>query len=298
MSSLSHLLCRWPWCLLVAAALCGPLVAVAQVAGAPTAPSTSGHDPVTDVAEPLTAVVRTHASRFALPATNAADIAHAVLPYARLSTEVYCYLRSDDTRVVQQRREEACPDDAPHARHGWHRLAVYPTGTLPPKGMSDRGLRLAVYMQDDGPHKPVRLAIAFRGTEFTSWLDWHSNLHWFLPGRDQYQVLRDIAQQVIDQAKERAQTRLQRPVTQWQIVTTGHSLGGGLAQLMAYKIPDVAAAVTFDPSPVTGFYTCVEDHEVNCNVPVWRLYARGEVLAYVRALMRKGYSLSENITEV
>jgi pimeloyl-ACP methyl ester carboxylesterase len=119
-----------------------------------------------------------------------------------------------------------------------------------------------------------------------------------MPGRDQYQVLRDIAHHVIEESKLRAQQRLNRPVTDWQIVTTGHSLGGGLAQLMAYKVPGVAAAVAFDPSPVTGFYTCVEDHEVNCNVPVWRIYARGEVLAYVRALMRKGYNLSENITEV
>jgi hypothetical protein len=276
---------------ILALMLCWAGPAVAQTAGLPAvAPSASA--PV------LQAVQRTHASRFNVPSDHTVDIARAMLPYAALATEVYCYLRSDETRQVAQRRDEDCPSDEMHHDHGWQRLTVYPTKTMPPKDRSDRGLRFAVYFMDHGPQAPVTLAIAFRGTEFSSWTDWHSNLHWFLPGRDQYQVLRDITHQVIAESKEQVQRELRRPVAHWQVVTTGHSLGGGLAQLMAYKSREVSAVVAFDSSPVTGFYTCVDDHEVNCNVPVWRVYARGEVLSYLRSLMRKGYQLSENITEL
>lgn len=250
-------------------------------------------------AEPaMKAIQRTHASRFDMPSAHATDIARAVLPYAALATEVYCYMRSDASRPFLQRRDEDCPSDEMHHAHGWQRLTVYPTDELPPRKLGDRGLRFALYYKDNGPQQPVMLTLAFRGTEFSSWPDWHSNLHWFLPGRDQYQVLRDITHQVIANSKAEVQQALQRPVDQWQIVTTGHSLGGGLAQLMAYKSREINAAVVFDPSPVTGYYTCVEDEEVNCNVPVWRVFARGEVLSYVRSLMRKGYRLSENITEI
>jgi pimeloyl-ACP methyl ester carboxylesterase len=286
------------WLCTLGALLCAAGTTLAQELSTPGAAPAGSPVAVTPALPLLQAVQRTHASRFDVPAAHAVDIARAVLPYAALATEVYCYLRSDETRPFEKRRDEDCPSEEMHHDHGWQRLAVYPTNTLPPKHLSDRGLRFAVYFMDMGPDQPVTLAVAFRGTEFSSWSDWHSNLHWFLPGRDQYQVLRDITHQVIADSKAQVQRTLQRPVAQWLVVTTGHSLGGGLAQLMAYKSREVQAAIVFDPSPVTGYYTCVQDEEVNCNVPVWRVYARGEVLSYVRSMLRKGYQLSENITEL
>ncbi|KMZ13163.1 hypothetical protein BHUM_00212c [Candidatus Burkholderia humilis] len=76
------------------------------------------------------------------------------------------------------------------------------------------------------------------------------------------------------------------------IYSTGHSLGGGLAQQFAYALPDELSAeglvmpkviqvYAFDPSPVTGFYSLKKAmrtrnaHELKAD----RVFKRGEVLA-------------------
>lgn len=39
-----------------------------------------------------------------------------------------------------------------------------------------------------------------------------------------------------------------------KIIATGHSLGGGLAQFMAYAIPEIDLVYAFNSSPVTAYY--------------------------------------------
>lgn len=249
--------------------------------------------------EPLRARRRTHDHRRAQPMTRGVDEhVRALLPYAALANEVYCnavYERQGSSGAAAP-ADADCGQDGAAQRHGWNWLESYPNGRLGPDDY--RGMRFAVYYRDHGLTQPVEIGVGFRGTDFRSPADWHSNLRWFVPGRDQYDVLAEVVADVIRSSKASVQEVLKRRVDDWHIVATGHSLGGGLAQLFAYKSAEVRGAIAFDPSPVTGFHSCVRDAEVNCNVPVWRVYEEGEVLAYVRAFTRLFYPLSENITEL
>jgi len=229
-----------------------------------------------------------------------------MLPQAALAAAAYC---DDIFEWKAQRGGELLADPACSnrpalhylERTGWVRLFAFSGENNPAhvEGLTGhpRGLRFTVFAKDLGD--TVHLAVAFRGTDFSSWTDWHSNLRWFLPGRDQYDVVAELVPGILARAKQAVMAqRGQQAVAHWQITSTGHSLGGGLAQLFAYKSREVDAAVVFDPSPVTGYHSCVKDDEVHCNVPVWRIYQRGEILAYLRGATRLFYQLSENITEL
>ena len=79
------------------------------------------------------------------------------------------------------------------------------------------------------------------------------------------------------------------------LFSTGHSLGGGLAQQFAYALPNDPAGVVprvsevyaFDPSPVTGYFSVARDlRESNSReLSIDRIYERGEILALARSLM-------------
>jgi pimeloyl-ACP methyl ester carboxylesterase len=81
------------------------------------------------------------------------------------------------------------------------------------------------------------------------------------------------------------------------IYSTGHSLGGGLAQQFAYSLPTgpgmqrVAQVYAFDPSPVTGFYSVdSRTRDINKNgLLIDRIYERGEILAIARSLTSSIY---------
>src|SRR5262249_43344442 len=77
-----------------------------------------------------------------------------------------------------------------------------------------------------------------------------------------------------------------------RLFSTGHSLGGGLAQQLAYSlkakenVPLVRQIYVFDPSPVTGFYRIDEALRINNSkqLNIDRIYERGEILALLRSL--------------
>lgn len=272
----------------------------ADAAPAPAAVATPAPPPNLP---PLNALLRDARQRSNVPAEHAQAMASAVLPYAALAAAAYCTLDGDgriDLANTNRIRSECKERPVPVVPHGWIWLESFPTDwrqSLDPSGAT-LGLSFASYARDDPDTGQVTLVFAFRGTEFNRARDWQANLRWFLPGADQYDLLAALSAQAVQRARQLAEQKLQRRVTDWRIVTTGHSLGGGLAQLMAYITPGAAAAIVFDPSPVTGYYDCIGHNAANCHVRVWRIYASGEVLHYARSLMRRLYDLSENITEI
>jgi hypothetical protein len=128
------------------------------------------------------------------------------------------------------------------------------------------------------------VSIAFRGTEFTSVSDWASNLH---------QVLGLVTDDEYDQLGRNINAII-RKITRLgcylraggaQLVSVGHSLGGGLAQFSALANsptgPRIRKVFAFDPSPVTA-YTRINANTRQANskgLAVDRIHQRGEILS-------------------
>ncbi len=187
-------------------------------------------------------------------------------------------------------RREVNPNGAVILREcGWTRCPDFaPQKVL--DQMKASHLRVEVWTKIE----PPSIAVAFGGTVFTSGKDWKSNLRWFLPKhKDEYSQIVDVFGPAFV-----AEFCLNTSDSKWAhlksatLYSTGHSLGGGLAQQFAYSLPTksgerrVAQVFAFDPSPVTGFYS-VEKALRNINkatLRIDRIYERGEILAILRSL--------------
>ncbi len=138
--------------------------------------------------------------------------------------------------------------------------------------------------------------IVFRGTT-RSIGDWWANLRWvtrFIPGfADHYDIVRQGLPRLVEQVQSDygAQVR---------ITTTGHSLGGGLAQQAAYAASGIGSVYTFNTTPVTGYYEVDKAHrESNSKgLKIIRLFEHGEILAYLRFPLRQLYMLSSENPEI
>ena len=217
-----------------------------------------------------------------------------LLDFARLSEAVY-ERTPDGSAEAAQRQGSGCPE--PHdalRRSGWTMWTDFPPANLKAEVEASH-LRVEVWSQ---PGARPRVAVAFGGTEFKNLKDWMSNLRWFIPIRnDEYtQIVKQIAPAFVDAFAGRAAQPAWAYLKDATVSSTGHSLGGGLAQQFAYALPlraprRVTQVFAFDPSPVTGFYSvAAEVRDVNkTGLLIDRIYERDEILASVRSVLAVVY---------
>ncbi len=129
------------------------------------------------------------------------------------------------------------------------------------------------------------VAIVFKGTEGKG--DWKANFRWVRRlfsknSWDHYDQLGQISKKIVGSIKLRHAGN--KPL---KIIATGHSLGGGLAQFMAYAIPEIDLVYAFNSSPVTAYYDVLsKDRKKNkVNAKIFRIYESGEGLSFVRTFM-------------
>jgi len=177
----------------------------------------------------------------------------------------------------------------------WHRWDNFPGPDLLAR-IAASHLRVEVWQNDERG----AVAVAFGGTVFENRADWRANLRWFFPTRnDEYtQVVKAFGPEFVGEFLRLRQ--LGKLGDNVELFSTGHSLGGGLAQQFAYSLPTnssvprVKWVYAFDPSPVTGFYSVdSETRDSNSKgMSIERIYQRGEILAVVRSLTNFVYTPS------
>lgn len=187
------------------------------------------------------------------------------------------------------RRACEAPNTAALPLPGWRRWTDFPPADVAQQA-GELGLYVEVWQRDDGRE----IAVTFQGTN--QWLDWRSNFRWFLRfvpfWRDQYTFVAErVGAAFVARFPQEAPSAASPT-----IVATGHSLGGGLATHFAYSlpapegtaVPRVAHVYGFDPSPVTGWSSV--DHALRranaSGLAIDRIFENGEILAYIRLLMR------------
>ena len=221
----------------------------------------------------------------------------AITPYANEHWEfawlsAAAYLETPEGKKdAAERPAESIPGD-PFARlaaSGW-----VPWGRFLDEDLLEQNTQTHLRVQVWEKREPSALAVTFGGTVFTSRADWRANLRWFIPGkRDEYtEIVQRFAPAFAKELNRRAESMGPERLSKLELFSTGHSLGGGLAQQFAYSLPldcvkRVKKVYVFDPSPVTGFYSVDQKRrdENKKGLAIDRIYERGEILALLRSLM-------------
>ncbi|HKT25235.1 MAG TPA: hypothetical protein VJR04_11565 [Terriglobales bacterium] len=208
------------------------------------------------------------------------------LPFALLSQAAY--ERKPDAKQVKA-GVSLDPDSALQQR-GWARWPDFGGSALHAQ-IQKVHLRAEVWWHVE----EKKIAVAFGGTVFTNIKDWKANLRWFFPHQDdEYTVIVKTFGRAFEQEyAEKVHEAGWPPVEHVHLFSTGHSLGGGLAQEFAYSlpityaVPRVEKVYAIDPSPVTGFYSVRKSvREVNVQqLDIDRIFERGEILAFLRSIV-------------
>jgi pimeloyl-ACP methyl ester carboxylesterase len=253
--------------------------------------------------EPGTARVRTSHYRAVLADRSA--VAGRVLPYALMSAYAYrlgpgCADPGNEQKLGEAAQHELEANIAATTGGAGSWRPVAEQSIHDEAGHSecedDEGLAYHVWERTLDGRKLV--VLAFRGTSGKG--DWkYGNLWWFsrFVFRDnQYTRARAHAEAIIRHYdEEAARAKLKSP----RFVTTGHSLGGGLAQHVLYAFPDrIEQAIVFDPSSVTGYVDVDHEHHVlacGCEIPALR--AEGIVIEPEPRILRV-YQTYEILTDL
>lgn len=231
-------------------------------------------------------VIREPGEPFLGPPEDIAKEGAEDLPFAFLSQVAY------EGKSDAKTPEDDCILDANATlrKIGWVPWDGFPDATLQGK-INKVHLRVEVWSNSS----QNRVAVAFGGTVFTNPKDWEANLRWFIPHHDdEYTaIIKNFRDAFVTEYLRKEQQPEYKFLRRAQLYSTGHSLGGGLAQEFAYAlprnadVPRVTKVFAFDPSPVTGFYSVKKDlREYNAkNLAIDRIYERKEVLAILRSFM-------------
>jgi len=211
---------------------------------------------------PHEALVRDPGSRTYNPPVAVAEPAKSLSDYAVLSENAYIgewkkQRAEEEPRaqvlelpaVTPEAYSRSCVPDrvGPLPLPDWTMWEDFPS-----RGLIREALRVGLFVEVwERASSPPVVAVVFRGTEFTSFKDWISNLRWFLRFvpfyRDQYTVVSSrVGQEVVDRIAKRPDSGTVR------LVSTGHSLGGGLAQHLAYSLPAGGPRVSVQEGAIRG----------------------------------------------
>jgi hypothetical protein len=244
-------------------------------------------------------VVREPGKRTLGPPTDAVPEAREDLEFALLSEAAY--QRTPDAKKIQA--GEAIDADKMLQDMKWVRWEDFPQDN-PPKNLKtaikNKHLRLEVWSNASAN----KVAVTFGGTVGRDINDWKSDLRWFVHNRnDEYTlIVGEFGSAFVEEYKRREKLPDFAFLRGAQLFSTGHSLGGGLAHQFAYALPPdslvprVKKVYAFDPSPVTGYYSVNEklrNDNSEC-LQIDRIYERGEILAFFRALVNLVYPPSKS----
>jgi len=198
---------------------------------------------------------------------------------------------------LQEQFDQACQPGSKQLvpTPGWYAWVDFPSKVLA-KRAEDAKLFFSVWelRSGTGPASVSEVAIVFRGTEADQKQDWFSNARWFIPtwlrGEDQYDITRDWVSRAFEAELQDRIRQGKLPATV-KVVAVGHSLGGGLAQQLAYAMPrsaphpiSIAKVIAFNSSPVTGWFSTANPprDENTKGLEIDRIFEHGEALAYIR----------------
>jgi hypothetical protein len=231
-----------------------------------------------------------------LPAATDRFVAYAAMSSLAYAEDQDCGTSLADRKISPEDREKL---EGILSARGWKEVR---DPLWVPPCEDDVGMYLRVWQRTLNAKKEV--TIAFRGTwGFRDWV--YGNGHWltrFLPMQDQYSRARAVASKIFQYYA--AQSNVPP-----RYFTTGHSLGGGLAQHILYSNPTrIVQAFAFDPSSVTGFADQTADNQVaacSCDPSVvegepriYRVYDAYEILSNLRIFHKIFFPPERHVQEV
>jgi pimeloyl-ACP methyl ester carboxylesterase len=210
--------------------------------------------------------VAPYVDRFALMALFALTVYREDIDKQQLSPAPCGYLGNEAHRYVRL----DMPGDAGGSWKRW---------TAPGACFNQRGLYYETYVYEardpQGSPRLTEAVISIRGTELRDWHDMKANASGIVDfDETEYTIARDRIAALI---KALVLNGIE------SIYLTGHSLGGGIAQHIAFISKDVKETFAFNPSPVTNWMRlCKTTADLNWDPKINRIYQGKEVLAYVR----------------